>query len=834
MKSDISEYFIHCNKKRIFWIAAVCILVVMVVLSFGAGMSGDEASHCEQAHYVYNYYKSSGKVRTAIRPRPSDYNQPYYGQFADNFAYFITRTLNIEDEYAVRHCVNSCFGWLAILFAALIAYNISGWRAAMITLFLMFLSPRFLGHSFNNLKDVPFAAMMTMGLYYIILFIQQFPKVKIGTTIMLTLSIGLAIAVRVGGLLLIPYFGLFALVGYFIRNHNNSGIVSKTSGKEFLVLLAYGIAISATGYAIGVLLWPYAMQKPIANVVYVFKNMSRFSISIKQIFEGKILWSSSLPWYYTPKYILITVPVAVLIGYVLNWIFLWGKKYSSRYFLQFVVNFAFLFPLLWIVITKANVYGGWRHSMFVYPPMVITSAIGYCALIDIAKNRNTVIAFASIPFILLIFPLVHIVRNHPYEYVYFNELVGGVRGAYGNYEMDYYYHSQREATEWILKNADVKSAINGKITIATWHPASVNYYVRKQKDHFNVVATRWSDKDRKDWDYAIFSVTGIDPDLLKSKFFPPSNAVKVIRVSGKPICVVLKRKNKLDYEGYKYQKKMDYEKAIDCYSKYIEGNSFDESVLLDMIISYKAIDQLSKAKKYIDDILSVMPNSCDALFYLGLYYIDNSMDTSNVTYDKVMTIVDKIRGIDDKSYGPYMLSALLNNKVHKYDKAIENVNIAKKKSPYELWIYQFAGDIYYGRCMWAEADSNYSAILELDPKNYEALISHANACTQQGKFNDAGKSLKSAESISQSNAYFMKACLRYYLKQNRMAETKYLLSKFENFTVKDDDFNLLIAEYYYKTSQTDKAYQMLDSVLLSNPDNAEAKQIKRNWLLCIY
>ena len=33
-------------------------------------------------------------------------------------------------------------------------------------------------------------------------------------------------------------------------------------------------------------------------------------------------------------------------------------------------------------------------------------------------------------------------------------MVGGVKGAYGNYELDYYYHSTREASEWVIENAE--------------------------------------------------------------------------------------------------------------------------------------------------------------------------------------------------------------------------------------------------------------------------------------------------------------------------------------------------------------------------------------------
>jgi hypothetical protein len=43
-------------------------------------------------------------------------------------------------------------------------------------------------------------------------------------------------------------------------------------------------------------------------------------------------------------------------------------------------------------------------------------------------------------------------KIHPYEYIYHNELVGGVRGAYGRYETDYWVAGMREAVEWLKSN----------------------------------------------------------------------------------------------------------------------------------------------------------------------------------------------------------------------------------------------------------------------------------------------------------------------------------------------------------------------------------------------
>ncbi|MGB0564168.1 MAG: hypothetical protein ACPGVO_20555, partial [Spirulinaceae cyanobacterium] len=44
---------------------------------------------------------------------------------------------------------------------------------------------------------------------------------------------------------------------------------------------------------------------------------------------------------------------------------------------------------------------------------------------------------------------VDMIRLHPYQSVYFNRLSGGVKAAYGQYDMDYWGLSLREALTWV-------------------------------------------------------------------------------------------------------------------------------------------------------------------------------------------------------------------------------------------------------------------------------------------------------------------------------------------------------------------------------------------------
>jgi len=385
------------NKKNpwfwAFFILIAAALFAMPVMSKDAGNSGDEdAFQIPQGRNIANYFKTGGEDTTCMTFE----NLKYYGSSPDVIAEYWNRVFKVEDISKSRHIFNALYGWSALLFAGLIAYLIGGWRAGVLTMLLLFFSPRFLGHSFNNSKDIPFAAAVAAAIYFMILFFKQFPKVKISTLIFLTLFIAFSISVRIGGVILYAYFGLFGLA-YLImeywqnrkslqlkvhlskKSHSNFEEVSRAarrgSLKNLLRMLLYGSIVVIISYFLGLLLWPYALQAPLKHPLEAFSEMSKFAIGIRQLFEGSMQWSDMLPWYYTPKFILMTIPIAVIVGLLCFFALLWQDK--KNYFNYFIIFFCFFFPIFWIVYTGANVYGGWRHSLFAYPPMVVAAGLGF-------------------------------------------------------------------------------------------------------------------------------------------------------------------------------------------------------------------------------------------------------------------------------------------------------------------------------------------------------------------------------------------------------------------------------------------------------------------------
>ncbi len=570
------------NWKNIFIASAVFALLYLIICGFGAGASGDEYFHVNHSENVFNYYKTFGEDKTAATPTDNN-NLPYYSQLPDTFIQLIIKTFGIDNYMTYRHLLCNLIAWLGIIFSALLAKKLGGWKAATITVILLLISPRFIGHSFNNLKDIPFASFSIMSIYYIIRFLEHLPKIKISSAIMLTISIFLTTSVRVGGLLMIAYFGLFATVYYIYKRQILKPVFLKT------LLISLGICV--VSYFLTVLVWPYALEGVFSNVFNAFLNMNKFEISIRQNFEGVAQWSDDLPWYYSCKYMLITIPIVVLVGFVLSLVFLYRNR--KNWFLYFVLLFATIFPLIWITINNSNVYGGWRHLIFIYLPLVILSALGISTLIDLLKNKYVKIVVIACFITLSLHPISHSIRNNPYQYVYFNQLCGSTKGAYGQYELDYYYHSLREASEWIIDNAKKDSANQEKIIVACWHKPIIDYYFRNDTTKFKTEFVRWNERGEFDWDYAIFCNTGIYPSHLLKGTFPPKNTVHSIEIDNYPICIVLKREDKNDLYGTWERDKGNLDKALSHYKISLAKDSLNETALLNssQVYLYKAQEE---------------------------------------------------------------------------------------------------------------------------------------------------------------------------------------------------------------------------------------------------
>lgn len=617
--------------KYSFYLLSVLMLVFLLSVSRNAGISCDEVLHYDHSLDVCNYFLTHGKDRSALDTPVT--NLKYYGQSVDNLAAFVIKLFNIEDIYKFRHLVSSFSGWLTILVTALLASWLSGYGTGIIVIILYALSPTFLGHSQNNLKDIPFALTYISGIFFSLKFLFSEKKVPIPYLVMTILSFAFAISIRAGGLILICYLFLFYAAYYLVIYAREKAI----DRNELILRIIGVIVISIISFFLSTLLWPFALQNPVRNIPESYRIMADFPATFRQIFEGKMEWSDFMPWYYLIKSMIITIPLIVTAGLVLL-VFFSRKVISGVDSLKFgIVIFSALFPVIFVMLKGSNLYSSWRQFLFIYPSVIILSASGIIYLCGFLKNKNLILKAAAV--LTLIFlsvdPVRYMTANPSYWYIYFNRLAGGLKGAYGNYDNDYYYTGQTEASEWLINYLVMKGDTDNIKVKATF---PVNWQFR----NYPGIKTSWfryEERSFYDWDYAIVTNRYISPFQLKNGLWPPENSIYLVTADSVPLCAVIERESKAGYNGCEALSQGYYDDSKKYFEEALETDDKDEMIFYNLATAYLKTGYAQKADSVLREGLKLNPYSEPVLMYLGNIAIsENRPEEAKAFYRKLISI----------------------------------------------------------------------------------------------------------------------------------------------------------------------------------------------------
>ena len=574
--------------------------VYFVILSLGAGISGDEDINYKYAYYVWDYlFGGPDGQKSLEKVRGPDWAIIYT---YDLVCVALDKIFSFEDIHQVRHIWTSIIGWGVVVVTFLLGRKYFDVWTGMIAGGLLMVSPRFMGHALNNTRDVPFAFGYMASVYGILLFANQYKKPKWKVTFICMLCLGLALNGRIGGLILYPFIGLVLLIQIFMDRKWK--MFSSKYLIDYVRLIKHLVVMVIGSYGMMLLFWPFGHEGPFSNPFEALGIASKFAVGIRQLFEGNNITSLQLPWYYTIKWIFISAPLITLIGLIGGMFYFVKKRKRSRkiVFLS-LVSFAMV-PLLYIVFKGSNVYGGWRHSTFVYPPLTLLAAIGIRYGYHYIKNKNLRYGFIALFVIGGVLPLLHIIRNHPVHYVYFNELVGGVKDAYSNYEMDYYMHSVKPGVDW-LREEGILNATDSLI-LASNHQYSAIYYNRDIKN-IKVIYTRYYERLKREWDYAVYVNVYIDQPELKNGQFPPPGTIHTIDVDGKPVCAIVKNPSKAALGYDKDMAAKDYRSAINKLKRYNRADANNFECNMSLAIAYQALNQRDSLSFYLSRAQAINP-----------------------------------------------------------------------------------------------------------------------------------------------------------------------------------------------------------------------------------
>jgi len=297
---------------------------------------------------------------------------------------------------------------------------------------------------------------------------------------------GMTVSIRILGPAAMGLVGLYALI--------------RLRKVAVLPLVGYvGVACLAA-----FVFWPYLWSNPVGHFLESLRVMANFPWPGQVRFEGSDYLATDLPWYYLPKLIGIqfTLPLLVLAaaGLVLLIRSAWLRRLDWS--LGLIPLLWFLAPLAGVLVYHPSIYDNFRQFLFIMPPLFVFAAVAIEVVfrwIKPALARGALIALVLLP------GIVAGIWLHPYEYIYYNVLVGWTGQVGRQYETDYWFTSFCEAGRYLDSIAPAGASV------AVTEDDARTLFVRCSHNNFLMYVER-ADKSQINPDFSVVN-SRYDDDL---------------------------------------------------------------------------------------------------------------------------------------------------------------------------------------------------------------------------------------------------------------------------------------------------------------------------------
>ena len=366
----------------------------------------------------------------------------------------ISDVLKLNDSkkiYEISHLLNfTIYFFSLIILFKLIRKRCSSY-ISLLGVLVLFLTPRIFAESFYNTRDIFFLSLFIFFLYTIQKIINEHTYKNI---LYLSITSALLIITKVLGI--IPFL-IFLIL--HINNLTENIKNKKNYLKEFFLLIVLTFIFI-------VILWPYLWVSPMNSLYLAYTEMIKQheSLTLLNYFFGDQIISTDIPWYYRIIWFFITTPIIVILLYILGFISILSnlikkilnldeknlrifqneKEFFDGYLLLVIVGTLFA-----TIKFNESQYGGWRHLYFLYIPVILFSMQGVNFILKLNKKYLSNIISLLI-WITLIINSIWMYNNHPYQNIFFNNIVK--KYAKNNFELDYWGLSNLQSLNHILDN----------------------------------------------------------------------------------------------------------------------------------------------------------------------------------------------------------------------------------------------------------------------------------------------------------------------------------------------------------------------------------------------
>lgn len=459
MESSHSENSVTVSGQGAWRLASLVLFALLgfnILLQFQQyGMSWDEPFHYKWGEEKWAYYvdlwQAEDRWEVISKARPDVYPGFY------DLTLVALKRISPWEIMPTSHLLTALFGLAGILAVWRTGQLLGGERLAFLCALFLVLMPRYYGHSWFNLKDIPFAVCHAWGIYFLLRVVQQLPRPSFRSLTAFGVAAGLTMGVRIGGLLLLCYLAVALGLYWLYSLWSSKGKAGRQHLVDFGRYVLYGGYTSILSYVVLIPWWPHVHKNPLLVPFQTLESVQSFPWEHPVLFDGLFYMSTALPFYYLPTWVLITTPILTLlaVGVGVFLALLWLLDRRREGMLEFhrplmigMLAFSFVFPVGYVMVRQPILYDGLRHFLFILPSLACLAALsveGLLGFIRQARWRDG--AAVAICCLLGISVVPAYWRLYPYEYIYFNSLVGGLEGAFRHYESEYYGLSYREAAE---------------------------------------------------------------------------------------------------------------------------------------------------------------------------------------------------------------------------------------------------------------------------------------------------------------------------------------------------------------------------------------------------
>lgn len=538
----------HIIKGKIIYFAITFAFLFFLIKLFtlsNYGINWDEAARNARGQAYVHYFLTGEKdYKNLSVPRRSIYQSDFFsfnvinkwvghpplGDIISSFSNFIFyQNLGILGDVEAHHL---SYIIICSLLVGLIFYFVGteyGLFVGLISILALTLNPFFFAMSSFNFKDPIQASFYAAA---VIFFYKAFSKNNWKLALLASVFSGMGLAVKFNILFAIFIFTPWLAILHWdkIKRIKWPFSLKMTASIIFIPIISFGILIVS---------WPYLWKNPF-NLINIFNFYKKYGTTYFQPPEYLTFGNLST---YPAQWVLFATPIIILVLALFGILYaiLHGSKEKSK--LSLLILFWFLVPILRVTAPHTGVADGMNEVIEYIPPLAILAGIGAKYIVEKVssimyqvlgiKQINKKNLILNTLYIILIFSFVpitlKIISIHPNENVYFNPLIGGLKGAKEkNFSLwgNTYGNAYRQAANWLNKNVENKAKVDLGLGYVGNMPS---IWLRKDIDYSNKYRSDLTEKGEY-----IVEMTGDFPGWPKAcyltyakNFLKPVYEVKV-------------------------------------------------------------------------------------------------------------------------------------------------------------------------------------------------------------------------------------------------------------------------------------------------------------------